>query len=44
LSKAAFRGSGGYKELRKHVLRHLAASKQRGIADAAKNVLTALGY
>ncbi|MEN6335855.1 MAG: DGQHR domain-containing protein [Phycisphaerales bacterium] len=41
--KAAFRGSGGYKELRRHVLRHIASSKG-SVASAAKDVLQRLGY
>jgi DGQHR domain-containing protein len=42
LLKAAFRGSGGYSELRRHVLRHLAELKGP-IADTAKDILSALG-
>jgi len=41
--KAAFRGSGGYKELRKHVLRHIATEKNE-VGKAAKEVMDALGY
>jgi len=41
--KAAFRGSGGYKELRRHVLRHIADGKG-DVAAAAKRVLKLLGY
>jgi DGQHR domain-containing protein len=43
LLKAAFRGSGGYKELRRHLLRYLSQS-QESIAKAAKEVLEVLGY
>ncbi len=42
LLKAAFRGSGGYKELRKHVLKHLSTGT-KAIADSSREVLTALG-
>jgi len=41
--KASFRGSGGYKELRKHVLKHI-ASKRDDVAKAAGEVLKLLGY
>lgn len=42
LLKAAFRGSGGYRELRRHVLRHLA--KGSGVvAKTSRDVLEALG-
>lgn len=41
--KAAFRGSGGYKELRRHLLRHLAEEKST-VAEAAVEVLERLGY
>jgi len=40
--KAAFRGSGGYKELRKQVLTHLVKNGGR-VGDVAKQVATALG-
>lgn len=41
--KAAFRGSGGYKELRVQLLRHL--TRETGdVGKAAKNVLTTLNY
>lgn len=43
LLKAAFRGSGGYKELRRHLLRQL-SNEQGEIAEAAKEVLNVLGY
>lgn len=43
LQKAAFRGSGGYKELRKHILKHL-ASGRGDIASAAADVISALRY
>jgi hypothetical protein len=42
LVKAAFRGSGGYRELRHQLLRHLAASTKVG--RPAQQVLTLLGY
>ena len=42
LLKAAFRGSGGYRELRKHVLKHL-LSGDEVIAESAKEVLDNLG-
>ena len=41
--KAAFRGSGGYKELRRDVLKHIANS-QVNVAQAAEEVLEILGY
>ena len=41
--KAGFRGSGGYRDLREHVLRHVAAGTG-DIANAAKAVLLALTY
>lgn len=41
--KAGFRGSGGYRDLREHVLRHMAAGAG-DIAIAANDVLTKLGY
>lgn len=40
--KAAFRGSGGYRELRRHVLKHL-TNASKVIAKPAQNVLAALG-
>jgi hypothetical protein len=43
LMKAALRGSGGYKELRKQLLHHL-ASGTSAVARAATAVLEALGY
>ncbi|MCY3869834.1 MAG: DGQHR domain-containing protein [Gemmatimonadetes bacterium] len=49
--KAAFRGSGGYKELRKDVLEHLlngrgpvALNGQGPVAQSAREVLLRLGY
>jgi len=42
LLKAAFRGSGGYKELRKNVLKHLLSGK-KVIADSAQEILNVLG-
>ena len=41
--KAAFRGSGGYKELRHDVLQHLSRAEGR-IADVALDVTKRLGY
>ena len=41
--KSAFRGSGGYKELRRDVLNHIATS-QGNIAQSAKEILKILGY
>ena len=43
VSKAAFRGSGGYKELRKAVLQHIEES-DGDAAVAAGEILAALGY
>jgi DGQHR domain-containing protein len=43
LLKAAFRGSGGYKALRRHLLQHL-SKKENEIAKAAREVSSALGY
>lgn len=42
-SKLVFRGSGGYRELRRQLLRHLAPNPG-AVGDAATSVLTALGY
>jgi hypothetical protein len=42
-SKLVFRGSGGYKELRRQLLRHLERSSG-DISRVAKNVLKTLGY
>lgn len=42
LLKAAFRGSGGYRELRRHVLKHL-AEESGAIAKTSRQILTALG-
>lgn len=44
LLKASFRGSGGYRELRKHVLEHVVATKNADVSKAATEVLGALGY
>lgn len=41
--KAAFRGSGGYRELRKDVLEHL-AKDQGQVAKSANEVMKRLGY
>ena len=42
--KAGFRGSGGYRDLREHVLRHLSADSSDRMSEAAKHVLDGLGY
>lgn len=42
--KASFRGSGGYKELRRHVLEHAAECESEDVSGAAQQVLTTLGY
>ncbi len=44
--RKAFRGSGGYKELRRHVLRHLTSVGEAyaEIKAAARDVITRLGY
>ena len=42
--KAALRGSGGYRELRRQLLRHLSNDGTRGVSEAAKDVSDALGY
>lgn len=41
--KSSFRGSGGYKELRRHLLQHVAA-RDGDVAITAKTVLDKLGY
>lgn len=41
--KASFRGSSGYKDLRRHVLKHL-AQDNNDVADCAKQVIVVLGY
>ena len=43
LRKAAFRGSGGYKEMRRDVLRHL-ANGQGQVRDVAQEVIELLRY
>jgi len=43
LRKAAFRGSGGYKALRRHLLQHL-SGKDNDLGKAAREVSSALGY
>jgi len=43
LMKLAFRGSSGYRELRKQLLEHL-ASESGTVGNAAKKVLAFLGY
>lgn len=42
--KAGFRGSGGYRDLREHVLRHLASDTAASVSDSARRVITFLGY
>ena len=42
--KAGFRGSGGYRDLREHVLRYLASESSSQVSGAAKLVLHGLGY
>ena len=42
--KASFRGSGGYKELRRHVLEHVVACRAVDVSKAAKDVMDSLGY
>ena len=43
--KAGFRGSSGYRDLREHVLRHLAADNEStSISGAAEQVMECLGY
>jgi len=44
LLKAAFRGSGGYKELRKHVLKHMADKGSPSVAKASEKILTLLRF
>ena len=42
--KAGFRGSGGYRDLREHVLRHVASGPSGVASRAATRVLGELGY
>ena len=42
--KASFRGSGGYKELRNHVLKHVVECKAGDVSRASAEVLKRLGY
>ena len=42
--KASFRGSGGYKELRREVLKHVLSNGERAVAEPASRVLNLLGY
>jgi len=44
LGKAAFRGSGGYKEIRRALLIHLSSAPSKEVSGAASSVLGALGY
>ena len=41
--KASFRGSGGYKELRRHLLQHIKA-EHSDVAITAKTIMDKLGY
>ena len=43
IRKAAFRGAGGYKELRRDVLRHINCNKET-LADVASDIIARLGY
>ena len=42
--KAGFRGSGGYRDVRAHVLSHLASDSSESVSEAAREVISALGY
>ena len=42
--KASFRGSGGYKELRKHILEHVVRCKTGEVNKAAQEVMDSMGY
>ena len=42
--KASFRGSGGYSQLRRHVLSHLTRSQSERVAERAEEVCWRLGY
>lgn len=42
--KASFRGSGGYKELRRHVLEHVITCEAGDVSKAAKEIAELLGY
>lgn len=42
--KASFRGSGGYKELRRHVLEHVVACDLGDVSMAGREVMQTLGY
>ncbi len=44
LLKAAFRGSGGYKELRRHLLRHLAKEGISDVALVSKTILKTMEW
>jgi hypothetical protein len=44
LNKAVFRGSGGYKELRVQILKHLLENADSEISGSAKEVLITVGY
>ena len=42
--KASFRGSGGYKELRRHVLLHISKNGEEPLASDADAILDILDY
>lgn len=42
--KAGFRGSGGYRDLRVHVLGHIASAPSESISKPAGEVISSLGY
>ena len=42
--KASFRGSGGYRELRRDVLKHLVVSSSEAVVESAEVVYGLLGY
>ncbi|MCB2199097.1 DGQHR domain-containing protein [bacterium] len=42
--KSAYRGSGGYRMLREHVLSHLSRSSKGKVSDTAKQIIEILGY
>lgn len=44
LLKAAFRGSGGYKELRKHLLRHIIDNGKTKVKSVGRKVRDRLGF
>ena len=42
--KASFRGSGGYREVRRHLLQHLMEGNHEEIGEAAADVIARLGF